>query len=76
MAYQNRLLVVELKSVQTGDGMHQETECRPFQVEKLAAILADQVHLGFAATGTCVTVLKFLVFFGTHNLHDVRFFET
>ena len=76
MAYQNRLLVVELKPVQAGNGMHQETERRAFQVEKLAAILADQVHLGFAAARTRVTVLKFLVFFGAHNLHDVRFLET
>ena len=76
VAYQNRLLVVELKPVQTGDGMHENTERRPFQVEKLATILADEMHLGFAAARTRVAVLQFLVFLGSHNLYDTCFFET
>jgi hypothetical protein len=70
MADQNRLLVIELKPVQAGDGMHENAERGAFQMEKLAAVFADKVHLGFAAARTCITVLQFLVLFGTHNLHD------
>jgi len=70
MADQNRLLVIELKPVQAGDGMHENAERGAFQMEKLAAVFADKVHFGFAATGTCVTVLQFLVLFDAHNLHD------
>ena len=56
--------------------MLQKAEGRAFQVEKLAAVFADEVHLGFAATRTRVTVLKFVVLFGAYDLHDARFFKT
>ena len=56
--------------------MLQKAERRSFQMEKLAAVFADKVHLGFAAARTCVAVLEFVVFFGTNDLHDARFFKT
>ena len=70
MSKQNRLLLIENKTVQARDGMLQKAECRAFQVEKLAAILADEVHFRLAGTRTRVTVLKFLVLFGAHDLYD------
>ena len=70
MSKQNRLLVVEFKAVQAGNGMLQNTERGTFQMEKLTAILADEVHFRLAGTRTRVTVLKFLVLFGAHDLYD------
>ena len=54
MADQNRLLVVELKPVQAGDGMQENAERGAFQMEKLAAVFADKVHLGLAAARACI----------------------
>ena len=70
MADQNRLLVIELEPVQAGDGMQENAERGAFQMEKLAAVFADKVHLGFAAARARVAVLQFLVFLGSHDLYD------
>ena len=44
-------------------------------MEKLAAVLANEMHLGCAATGTCVTVLKFVVLFCANDLDHPCFLE-
>lgn len=44
-------------------------------MEKLAAVFANEMHLGCAAAGTCVTVLKFVVLFCTNDLDHPCFLE-
>lgn len=44
-------------------------------MEKLAAILADEVHFFFATSGTRIAVLQFVIFCRTDNLDHPRFFE-
>ena len=44
-------------------------------MKELTAILAHQVHLGFATARTRIAVLQFVVLGRTHNLDQSGFFE-
>lgn len=73
---QNRLLLIQLKTAHALYGELQHLEGGAFQVEKLAAFLAHEVHFLLALARAGVAVLEFLVLFGPDNLDDTRFFET
>ena len=72
---QNRLLLVQFKAAYALYRKLQHLECGAFQVEKLAAFLAHEVHFLLALARASVAVLEFLVLFGPDNLDDTRFFE-
>ena len=68
------MLLVELKPAALYRKL-QHLERGAFQVEKLAAFLAYEVHLFFAAAGTRVAVAQLVVVVGPDNLHDSRLFH-
>ena len=74
-AEQHRLLLVELKSAALYRKL-QHLERWAFQVKELAAFLAYEVHLFFAAAGTRVAVAQLVVVIGTDNLYDAGLFHT
>ena len=71
---QHRLLLVQFETAALYRKL-QHLERGAFQVEELAAFLAHEVHLFFAASGTRVAVAQLVVVVGSDNLHDSRLFH-
>ena len=74
-AQQHGLLLVQFETAHALHRKLQHLEGGAVQVKELAAFLAHQVHLFFAAAGARVAVLQLVVLSGAHDLYAARLFE-